>query len=58
VERHRKHHLHWQFVALGSGWYRLNNRTTGLVADSYGNTTAGAPAQQAPWNGSVNAQRR
>ena len=30
--------LHWQLVALGSGWYRLVNRTNGLVADSGGNT--------------------
>ncbi|MEU8280430.1 arabinofuranosidase catalytic domain-containing protein, partial [Microbispora bryophytorum] len=30
--------LQWQLVDLGNGYYRLNNRTNGMVADSWGDT--------------------
>jgi len=47
--------LQWQIVDLGTGYYRLVNRTNGMVADSWG-AANGQPAQQAPWNGGTNQQ--
>jgi len=45
-------------VDLGGGWYRIVNRTNGMVADSWGNAANGAPARQSPWNGGNNQQWR
>lgn len=50
--------LQWQFVDLGGGWYRIVNRTNGMVADSWGNTTNGTPCRRLAWNGGVNQQWR
>ena len=47
-----------QLVNLGSGFYRIVNRTNGMVADSWGNTANGAPCRQAAWNGGNNQQWR
>ncbi len=40
----------------GNGSYRLVNRTNGMVADGWGATADGSPAQQAGWNGGTNQQ--
>ncbi|NUP37900.1 MAG: RICIN domain-containing protein, partial [Streptomyces sp.] len=40
----------------GNGYYRLVNRTNGMVADGWGSTANGAPARQAAWNGGNNQQ--
>ena len=48
--------LQWQAVDLGNGYYKLVNRTNGMVADGWGSTTDGAPAQQAAWNGGPHQQ--
>ncbi|WP_030456064.1 RICIN domain-containing protein, partial [Herbidospora cretacea] len=45
-------------VDLGSGWYRIVNRTNGMVIDSWGNTANGANARQAAWSGGNNQQWR
>jgi hypothetical protein len=45
-------------VDLGTGYFRIVNRTNGMVADSWGVTTNGASARQAPWNGGNNQQWR
>ncbi len=42
----------------GGGYYRIVNRTNGMVADSWGNTANGASVMQAAWNGGNNQQWR
>ncbi|MFI5908443.1 RICIN domain-containing protein [Dactylosporangium sp. NPDC051541] len=49
--------LQWQLIDLG-GWYRIVNRTNGLVLDSAGNAANGAPCRQSTWNGGNNQQWR
>ena len=41
---------------MADGFYRLVNRTNGMVADSGGQTTNESSATQAPWTGSHNQQ--
>ncbi|MEV4528463.1 RICIN domain-containing protein [Streptosporangium sp. NPDC049304] len=43
---------------MGGGWYRMVNRTNGMVIDSWGNTANGANARQAAWSGGNNQQWR
>jgi hypothetical protein len=50
--------MQWQQAGLDDGWYRIVNRTNGMVVDSWGNTANGAPCRQAPWNGGNNQQWR
>ena len=50
--------LQWQLVDAGNGYYRIVNRTNGMVADSWGDTANGANARQAAWNGGDNQQWR
>jgi len=50
--------LQWQLVDVGGGYYRIVNRTNGMVIDSWGSATNGANARQAPWNGGNNQQWR
>ncbi|GAB3002607.1 RICIN domain-containing protein [Saccharothrix stipae] len=40
--------LQWQLVDAGGGFVRIVNRTSGMVADSWGDATNGAPVRQAP----------
>ena len=42
--------------AVDGGYYRLVNRTNGMVADGWGATANGDPARQAAWNGGSNQQ--
>jgi len=41
---------------VGGGYYKLVNRTNGMVADGWGSTADGSPAQQAAWNGGPHQQ--
>jgi alpha-L-fucosidase len=50
--------LQWQAIDLGNDYYRLVNRTNGMVADGWGSTTTGDPVRQAAWNGGANQQWR
>ncbi|MFC9328895.1 alpha-L-fucosidase [Kitasatospora sp. NPDC057015] len=47
--------LQWHAVDLGTGYYRLVNRTNGLVVDGTGTTGGGRPEQQ-PWTGGKGQQ--
>ncbi|MEK2491986.1 alpha-L-fucosidase [Kitasatospora purpeofusca] len=47
--------LRWHAVELGTGHYRLVNRTNGLVVDGTGITSGGRPKQR-PWNGGTGQQ--
>ncbi|KOV65227.1 hypothetical protein ADK64_15090 [Streptomyces sp. MMG1121] len=46
----------WQAVEVGGGYYKLVNRTNGMVADGWGATGNGSAARQAPWNGGATQQ--
>ncbi|MBE1583395.1 RICIN domain-containing protein [Nonomuraea angiospora] len=50
--------LRWQLLDLGGGWYRIVNRTNGMVIDSGGDGANGAGARQSAWNGGDNQQWR
>ncbi|WP_330323903.1 alpha-L-fucosidase [Streptomyces pseudovenezuelae] len=47
--------LQWQLVEVGGGYYKLVNRTNGMVADGWG-ATSGSAARQAAWTGNNNQQ--
>ncbi|MFJ9633991.1 protein kinase [Streptomyces sp. NPDC101175] len=40
----------WEAVEVGGGYYKLVNRTNGMVADSWGATSDGSAARQVAWN--------
>lgn len=46
----------WQPVAVDGGYYKLVNRTNGMVADGSGATADGSSAGQAAWNGGADQQ--
>jgi hypothetical protein len=48
----------WARVNNVTTYYRIVNRTNGMVVDSWGNTANGAPAREAAWNGGTNQQWR
>lgn len=48
--------LQWQAVEVPGGYYKLVNRTNGMVADGWGATADGSAARQAAWNGGNNQQ--
>ncbi|MFD8982232.1 alpha-L-fucosidase [Streptomyces sp. NPDC059564] len=48
--------LQWHAETVGDGYYRLVNRTNGMVADGWGATANGSAVRQAAWNGGTNQQ--
>ncbi|MGW2616834.1 alpha-L-fucosidase [Streptomyces sp. NPDC001500] len=47
--------LQWRAEPVAGGYYRLVNRTNGMVADGWGDVS-GSAARQAPWTGGANQQ--
>ncbi|HSX96576.1 MAG TPA: alpha-L-fucosidase, partial [Streptomyces sp.] len=49
-------HLQWYAVHLGNGYYKLESRANGMVADGWGATDDGSAVRQAAWNNGTDQQ--